>query len=104
MNMTMASQYPYVRYACPCSETTAAPASILGKRSSQDAEIDEGDTFNPHHPRANFSLYPLDQLLFCDECNHTRCPKCCTEEMIYWYCPHCQFDVPSSSVKSDGNR
>jgi dynactin-4 len=43
-------------------------------------------------------------LLFCDECNHTRCPKCWTEEMIYWYCPNCLFEVPSSGVKSDRNR
>lgn len=102
----MTSSFPYVRYACPCSDTTSAPPSILGKRSSQDAEVDqdEGHTFNPHDKRAQFSLYPLDQLLFCDDCNHTRCPKCWTDEMIYWYCPQCQFDVPSSSVKSDGNR
>ncbi|KAK4508547.1 hypothetical protein PRZ48_002286 [Zasmidium cellare] len=99
----MTTAFPYVRYACPCTETAAPP--LLGKRSSQDVETeqDEGLTFNPHDQRANFSLYPLDQLLFCDECNHTRCPKCWTDEMIYWYCPHCQFDVPSSSVKSDGN-
>jgi dynactin-4 len=24
--------------------------------------------------------------------------------MIYWYCPNCLFEVPSSGVKSDGNR
>jgi dynactin-4 len=104
---------PYTRYACPCSETTsAAPASLLNKKTSQhiqneapgEEEEDEGGAFHPHDMRANFSLYPLDQLLFCDECNHTRCAKCWSEETLYWYCPSCLFEVPSSGVKGDGNR
>lgn len=100
----MAVSFPYTRYACPCSET-ATPASILGKRSSQQTDDSEDEeTFNSHDPRANFSLYPLENLLFCDECNAIRCPKCWLEEMMFWYCPNCLFEVPSSGVKSDGNR
>lgn len=104
----MAVVSPYTRYSCPCSdETPAPPSGLLGKRASHHDDQDESSeerTFDPHSPRAAFSLYPLDELLFCDECNHTRCPKCWTEEMIYWYCPNCLFEVPSSGVKSDGNR
>lgn len=106
--------FPYTRYACPCDDTTsAAPTTLLNKRASQhiqvkavaeDQEEDGDGNFNPHNPRANYSLYPLDQLLFCDECNHTRCSKCWSEETLYWYCPACLFEVPSSGVKSDGNR
>lgn len=97
--------FPYTRYACPCSETAStAPTSILGKRLSQDEADGEEGTFNPHDPRANFSLYPLDHLLFCDECNQMRCEKCWLEEMMYWSCPNCLFEVPSSGVKGDGNR
>lgn len=109
--------FPYTRYACPCGETTSpAPTSLLNKRASQHLQVEaaakvaedeeevEGGTFDPHDARANYSLYPLDQLLFCDECNHTRCAKCWSEETLYWYCPSCLFEVPSSGVKSDGNR
>ncbi|CAK4033928.1 dynactin arp1 p62 subunit ro2 like [Lecanosticta acicola] len=102
----MAISFPYTRYACPCSETSP-PASIPGKRSSQladDSDLEYEDTFNSHDPRANFSLYPLENLLFCDECNAIRCPKCWQEELMYWYCPNCLFEVPSSGVRSDGNR
>ncbi|KAI7682297.1 hypothetical protein KC353_g21706, partial [Hortaea werneckii] len=53
---------------------------------------------------ANYALYPLDQLLYCDECDGIRCPKCVSEEVVNWYCPSCLFEVPSSAVRGDGNR
>ncbi|KAI5370392.1 Putative dynactin subunit 4 [Septoria linicola] len=113
--MTLA--FPYSRYACPCSDHVAAPPSLTAaKRASRQIETandatnsshnnhDDDETFNPHEPRAAYSLFPLDQLLYCDECNATRCPRCCGEEMMCWYCPNCMFEVPSSGVKGDGNR
>lgn len=104
----MAAAFPYTHYACPCSDlTSAAPSSSIAKRSSTSQPASdniEDRTFNPHDPRANYALYPLDHLLFCDECDSIRCPKCWTEETIVWYCPTCLFEVPSSAVKSDGNR
>ena len=112
----MALPFPYARYGCPCSDHAGAPApSTATKRiskhvatgESSDIHNDnEGDdeTFNPHEPRAAYSLFPLEQLLYCDECNATRCPRCCSEEMMCWYCPNCMFEVPSSGVKGDGNR
>lgn len=116
----MALAFPYARYGCPCSDHAGAPTpSTALKRSSKHiaAEADsavhddgygdddsDDETFNPHEPRAAFSLFPLDQLLYCDECNATRCARCCSEEMMCWYCPNCMFEVPSSGVKSDGNR
>ncbi|KAK5122326.1 hypothetical protein LTR85_004237 [Meristemomyces frigidus] len=104
----MAAAFPYTHYACPCSDLTSNPPASLSKRTStsQAANIDttEDRTFNPHDRRANYALYPLDHLLFCDECDSIRCPKCWTEEIINWYCPTCLFEVPSSAVKSDGNR
>jgi dynactin 4 len=105
----MAAFFPYTHYACPCADlTTAAPTSLAAKRASAVLSAvqneDEEGTFNPHDCRANLSLYPLDSLLFCDECDAIRCPRCVTEEVITWYCPACLFEVPSSAVKSDGNR
>ncbi|KXT04437.1 hypothetical protein AC578_3620 [Pseudocercospora eumusae] len=101
--------FPYTRYACQCNEYLNDPATALfgkGKRSSQNVEDEQEDNrlFNPHEPRANYSLYPIDELLFCDECNETRCQKCWGEEMMYYYCPSCMFEVASSGVKGDGNR
>lgn len=103
---TMDLSFPYTRYACPCSGTaSAAPISFQNKRSSDDGDGDPEDgTFNPHEPRANYSLYPMDHLMFCDECNQIRCPKCTTEDMLSWFCPTCLFEVPTSGVKSEGNR
>ncbi|KAF2773161.1 hypothetical protein EJ03DRAFT_380363 [Teratosphaeria nubilosa] len=102
----MAAAFPYTHYACPCSDrTSGAPTSIANKRLSRPVvNTDQEDRpLNPHDPQANYSLYPLDHLLFCDECDAIRCPGCWTEEVINWYCPACLFEVPSSAVKSDGN-
>ena len=106
----MAAAFPYTHYACPCCDTTstALSSSSSSKRTSRNqsaiADATEDRSFNPHDSRANYCLYPLDHLLFCDECNAIRCARCSTEEIITWYCPTCLFDVPSSAVKSDGNR
>ena len=105
----MAANFPYAHYACTCSDpTTSAPPTFSAKRASlapsTDVDSPEDSTFNPHDPRANYALSPLDRLLFCDECTAIRCQRCYTEEMVHWYCPNCLFEVPSSAVKSDGNR
>lgn len=102
----MAAAFPYTQYACPCSELSNAPSFLNRRKSAYQPVADdlEDGTFNPHDPRANFSLFPLDHLLYCDECDAIRCPRCWLEEVITWYCPSCLFEVPSSVVKSDGNR
>jgi dynactin-4 len=96
----MAAPFPYAHYACPCS-TSNGPAS--SKRASQLEPQDE-DTFNPHDARAAYALYPLDNLLFCDECSQIRCQKCVNDEIITWFCPSCLFDVPSGQVRGENNR
>lgn len=103
----MAAAAPYSTYACPCSDLTSPLIPPQSKRASiqpTSIPINEDQTFNPHDPRANYALYPLEQLLYCDECDAIRCPRCSTEEVLYWYCPSCLFEVPSSAVRSDGNR
>ncbi|KAK6410154.1 hypothetical protein LTR81_015553, partial [Elasticomyces elasticus] len=66
----MAATFPYTHYACSCSDlTTSAPPSVSAKRASlAPGDTPEDSTFNPHDPRANYALSPLDRLLFCDEC------------------------------------
>ncbi|EMD01115.1 hypothetical protein BAUCODRAFT_61838 [Baudoinia panamericana UAMH 10762] len=103
----MAAAPPYALYVCPCSSLSSTTLAVHAKRASAapaDAQADEDSTFNSHDPRANYALYPLDHLLFCNECDCIRCPRCYTEEILNWYCPSCMFEVPSSQVKNDGNR
>ncbi|KAI6873898.1 hypothetical protein KC338_g1427 [Hortaea werneckii] len=103
----MASSFPYTHYACPCTSLTASPPSLSTLHHAADPTDDaeeDGRTFNPHSARANYALHPLDQLLYCDECDGIRCPKCVSEEVVNWYCPSCLFEVPSSAVRGDGNR
>ncbi|KAG9573720.1 hypothetical protein KCU77_g15055, partial [Aureobasidium melanogenum] len=92
--------FPYTLIACPCTSFTS-PSDI---NPSSIEDPDDDTTFNPHHIRANFSLYPYEHLLYCDECHQIRCPRCWAEEILNWFCPSCLFEVPSSVVKSDGNR
>jgi dynactin-4 len=100
----MAQPFPYTYYACDCFDSN----TTTGKRASQmvaDADEDEeGSTFDPRNARSNYALYPLEHLLYCEDCQQIRCPRCVIEETLNWYCPSCLFEVPSSVVKSDGNR
>ena len=104
----MSSKYPYSYISCPCSEASRRPERP--NRYSRDISIDgkdqcdEEETFNPHHPRSNFSLFPLEHLLYCEECHDIKCPRCVSEEIICWFCPNCLFEAPASIVRSEGNR
>ncbi|KAK7521168.1 dynactin-like protein Arp1 p62 subunit RO2 [Phyllosticta citriasiana] len=104
----MAQTFPYVFFSCPCVDTTCPSSRVLkeSKRLSQHSqpEEEEGRTFDPRSSRANYALYPLENLLYCEDCHQIRCPRCVNEEVITWFCPSCLFEVPSSNIKSDGNR
>ncbi|KAM0266721.1 hypothetical protein ACHAPA_006643 [Fusarium lateritium] len=39
-------------------------------------ESDDERSFNPRDPRANYSLYPLKYLLYCEDCQQIRCSRC----------------------------
>ena len=100
-----AMSFPYSDVSCSCIEAEnvskrlgSAPNGSLGE------EEQEEKTFDPRSPRANFSLSPLDHLMWCEDCNDIRCERCVISEIAYWYCPSCLFEVPSSMVKSEGNR
>ncbi|KAF2651998.1 dynactin-like protein Arp1 p62 subunit RO2 [Lophiostoma macrostomum CBS 122681] len=100
----MAQPFPYTYYSCDCCDSDAtAPRA---ERTSQLPPADDEDarTFDPRSPRANYSLYPLEHLLYCEDCQQIRCPRCVIEETLNWYCPSCLFEVPSSVIKTDGNR
>ncbi len=42
--------------------------------------------------------------MYCEDCHQIRCPRCVAEEIVTYYCPNCLFEVPSSNLKSEGNR
>lgn len=113
----MALSFPYTYYSCPCVYASAPlprPQSKDRKASREQQNVaaaappdeDDGDeqTFDPKSPRANFSLFPLEHLLWCTECHEMRCARCMAEEIVCWYCPTCLFEVPSSTVRTEGNR
>lgn len=106
----MAQRYPYIHYACPCTDDNSVPAAHATNGIAQDTELtaevddEEGKTFNPHAPTASYSLFPLEHLLYCDECRQLRCPRCIGEEPLIWFCPSCLFEVPSSSVRTENVR
>ncbi|KUJ21147.1 uncharacterized protein LY89DRAFT_705053 [Mollisia scopiformis] len=98
----MSSFTPYTYFQCPCTE-----ASLPNHRNPSQEEPSSSDddrTFDPRAPRANYSLYPLEHLFYCEDCHQIRCPRCVLDEIVTWYCPNCLFEVPSSSVKAEGNR
>ncbi|KAK0113007.1 hypothetical protein ONS95_014716 [Cadophora gregata] len=102
----MSSFTPYTYFQCPCTDTST-PTRRLGEDSPVVSEANSEDddrTFDPRAPRANYSLYPLEHLLYCEDCHQIRCPRCVLDEIVTWYCPNCLFEVPSSTVKTEGNR
>ncbi|KAH8423809.1 putative dynactin Arp1 p62 subunit RO2 [Aspergillus melleus] len=88
----MARPFPYAFIACPCADSPIPDS------------LDDEQTLDPRSPRSNFSLYPPEQLLYCEDCHQIKCPRCITEEIVCWYCPSCLFETPSSMVRSEGNR
>ncbi|KAL2150507.1 hypothetical protein VTH82DRAFT_7070 [Thermothelomyces myriococcoides] len=100
----MAALTPYTYIQCPCSDS-AIVARPSDSKSPAGADAEEDDrTFDPRAPRSNYGLYPLEYLMYCEECHQIRCPRCVSEEIITYYCPNCLFEVPSSNLKSEGNR
>ncbi|KAF5867311.1 hypothetical protein ETB97_000080 [Aspergillus alliaceus] len=115
----MSRPFPYAYVSCPCADTPL-PDPVRKRRSretshkanpegikapvAQDYDSEDERTFDPRSPRSNFSLYPPEQLLYCEDCHQIKCPRCITEEIVCWYCPNCLFETPSSMVRSEGNR
>ncbi|RFU74979.1 dynactin subunit [Trichoderma arundinaceum] len=95
--MSLSTPYTYIQ--CPCSDQTVFNP---GGAASEPEEYER--TFDPKAPRSNYSLYPLEYLLYCEDCQQIRCPRCVTEESVTYYCPNCLFEVPSSNLRSEGNR
>lgn len=97
----MALPFPYTYYACDCFDSNAP---ISSKRVSQilaEAEADEEErTFDPRNPRSNYALYPLEHLLYCEDCQQTRCPRCIIEETLNWYCPACLSRCLAQSLRA----
>jgi dynactin-4 len=104
VDTTMAQPFPYTYYACDCFDSNTTTAKRTSQTVAGADDDEDGSTFDPRHPRSNYALYPLEHLLYCEDCQQIRCPRCVIEETLNWYCPSCLFEVPSSVVKSDGNR
>ena len=104
----MALNFPYTFISCPCSDVSRRILTS-SKRTSRDIDIDQAlqedeVSFDPKSPRSAFSLFPIEHLYYCEDCQDLKCPRCVTEEIISWYCPQCLFDAVPSSVKADSNR
>ena len=100
----MAPFTPYTYIQCPCSDTTTLVRPGNSSSPSNAGADDDEHTFDPRAPRSNYSLYTLEYLLYCEDCHQIRCPRCVAEEIVTYYCPNCLFEVPSSNLKSEGNR
>ncbi|ORY63382.1 dynactin p62 family protein [Pseudomassariella vexata] len=102
----MASFTPYAYIQCPCVDSvpgSRSPDGASTPTSHSSPEDDERD-FDPRSPRSNYSLYPIEYMLYCEDCHTVRCERCVTEEVVTLYCPSCLFEVGNSSVKTEGNR
>lgn len=93
--------FPYTYISCPCTDVSTHLDPTEGPH---DDDEEQERTFDPKSPRANFSLYPPEHLLYCEECQEIRCPRCILEEIVCWYCPNCLFEMPLTMVKSEGGR
>ncbi|KKA27909.1 hypothetical protein TD95_005398 [Thielaviopsis punctulata] len=105
----MVPQGPYTYFQCPCSDPSTLlhpnELAVGGAGSRHNPEdYDDERAFDPRAPRSNYSLFPLEYLMYCEDCQEIRCPRCVNEEIATYYCPNCIFEVPSSNIKSEGNR
>ncbi|CAG8983501.1 hypothetical protein HYALB_00004302 [Hymenoscyphus albidus] len=102
----MANFTPYTYFQCPCADSVLPTRNISSDSPSAASGTSDQDerTFDPRAPRSNYSLYPLEHLLYCEDCHQIRCPRCVLDEIVTHYCPNCLFEVPNSIVKSEGTR
>lgn len=98
------TMFPYFYIRCPCTDVSAPINGQYGPSNGSEEDEEQERTFDPKSPRANFSLYPLEHLQYCEDCHEIRCPRCIIEEIACWYCPSCLFELPSTIVKGDGCR
>ncbi len=96
--------FPYTYISCPCTDVSTPILGSVVQPQDANNEDEQERTFDPRSPRANFSLFPLEHLLYCEDCQQIKCPRCTLEEILCWYCPNCIFEVPTSLVKSEGGR
>ncbi|QSL65423.1 hypothetical protein MERGE_002733 [Pneumocystis wakefieldiae] len=93
--------FPYVHIYCPCADS---PINFKKDEPISDSLDTPEDVIDTRDQRMSFSLHPLPNLYFCEECYSIRCPRCVQEETISQFCPNCLFEVPKSSFYSNGNR
>lgn len=103
----MANLFPYTFISCPCSDVSRR--ALTSKRLSREVDLDQQiqqdeETFDSRQPRSSFSLFPPENLLYCEECHDIKCPRCVTEEINAVYCPDCLFESPKVMVRGEGNR
>ena len=94
----------YALFRCPCADSSSLVDGFDCSYWTAEGESPQEMSFDPRSPRSNFSLYPLEHLMWCDDCHDIRCARCTIEEVVAWYCPNCLFEASSSMVKSEGNR
>ncbi len=94
--------FPYSYISCPCADVSI-PTDV-GNAPQGDEDEEQERTFDPSSQRANYSLYPLEHLMYCEDCQRIRCPRCTVEEIVCWYCPTCIFEMPASILRGDGYR
>ncbi|EMR10511.1 hypothetical protein PNEG_01222 [Pneumocystis murina B123] len=93
--------FPYVHIYCPCADS---PIDFKKDEPISNFLDTPADIIDTRDQRMSFSLHPLSNLYFCEECYAIRCPRCVQEETISQFCPNCLFEVPKSSIYSNGNR
>ncbi|KAL1843537.1 hypothetical protein VTJ49DRAFT_1130 [Mycothermus thermophilus] len=84
---------PYSYIQCPCSDITPTDRRSGGSPTTPEPD-DDDRAFDPRAPRSSFSLYPLEYLMYCEDCHQIRCPRCVAEEIVTYYCPNCLFECP----------
>lgn len=105
--------FPYTYISCPCTDiTTASQSASLSslslnpRHSSGSAHVNEDQEdermFDPRSPRANYSLFPIEHLLYCEDCQQIRCPRCSIEEVVAWFCPGCYTESTAGRMRGEG--
>ncbi|KAJ3022152.1 hypothetical protein HKX48_006888 [Thoreauomyces humboldtii] len=81
----------------------ATPLSAPASEPEESLSL-EAATQPPAASADILSLFPIARLYYCQDCSRICCPVCVTEEIAFYYCPNCLFEVPTASVKAERNR
>lgn len=84
-NLVVDNEQVYIGYQCSCT----TPEGVFGSKSPPKF---------PRRPLGSSAMVSsltqaIENFYFCEKCYLAKCHRCIMEDVLFHFCPHCQFEV-----------